>query len=166
MLTFFIILLPLIIIAFLQKFKIIDLSKVKKLISIKGIKNGFKKDIINIKNANYVTIMKNRWHLHALIGLGTTFSMLIFLLDMPFWQQLILIAFTSFMIQVIRELYLVNKGTPADFSDPRFGMYGSLLGLFLYGILSLFIIFKIWLLILLSSLIYIYVYHLVFNKNQ
>lgn len=162
---FILLLLPIVTIVLLNKFKVIDISFSLMLLTISNIKNSLKGDILDLKSG-YTTIKKNRWHLHALIGLATTFSMLVFILGIPFWQQLILIPYISFLIQAVRELYLVKKGNPADFSDPRFGMYGSLIGILLYGLLSIFIVFNIWILIIISIIIYAFVYHLVFNKKH
>ena len=152
----------------LHKIKIIDISYGIELLN--NIKQGFISDYKAVKEKGITSILSNRWHLHALIGLGTVFTLALFksISTMPFWQLIILIPLASFLIQCLREFVVAYsiKSMDVDFSDPRFGMYGSLIGVLIYGLLSLIIIFNSWLLITISLLIYLYVAYLVFKRKQ
>jgi len=133
------------------------------------MKEGFKEDYQTVKEGGYPAMVKKRWQLHGLIGLGTVFTMLLMksIYTMPFWQILILIPLVSFLIQGSREFGLsLYKNIPSDLSDARFGMYYSFVGTLLYGLLSLFITFTPWMFIIISVLIYAYVAYAVFVKKQ
>lgn len=154
-------------IVLLHKLKIVDASAGVAMLQL--MKDGFKEDYETVEEGGYAAMMKKRWHLHGLVGLGTVFTMLMpkSVFTMPFWQILILIPLVSFLIQAAREFALaVYKKIPSDLSDARFGMYYSFLGTLLYGLLSLFITFNIWIFALISVIIYGYVAYAVFVKKQ
>lgn len=159
-------------IVLLHKLKIIDASSGAVMIDI--IKDSFKEDYKAVKKDGFIALLKNRWHLHGLVGVGTTFTMLLMssVYDMVYWQQLILIPLVSLIIQGFREFALalygdyIKKPRPADLSDARFGMYGSIIAILLYGLLSLFFVFNSWVLTGISLIIYSYVAYLVFKKKQ
>lgn len=155
----------------LGKFKVIDISSLVGL--IKNIKDGFKNDYLTVKNYGFSGIKKRRWHLHFLIGLGTVFTSLISSFHIAdfdqYWQQFILIVFIAFAIQVGREFALgLFKGIPSDFSDARFGGYGGVIGMILFGLFELIkpgyladIHF-----IVISAVIYLFTAYLVYFKKN
>ena len=155
----------------LGKFNVIDTSAFKSLMSL--IKDGFKNDYLTVKNYGFPGIKKRRWHLHFLIGLGTVFTFLISSFHIAdfdqYWQQFILIVFIAFGIQAGRELALgLFKGIPSDFSDARFGGYGGVIGMILFGLFELIkpgyledIHF-----IVISAVIYLFTAYLVYIKKN
>ena len=60
----------------LHKIKIIDISYGIELLN--NIKQGFISDYKAVKEKGITSILSNRWHLHALIGLGTVFTLALF----------------------------------------------------------------------------------------
>lgn len=155
----------------LGKFNIVDTSSFNSLTS--QMSDAFKSDFLTVKNSGISGILKKRWHLHFLIGLGTVFTFLISSFHIAdfdkYWQQFILIVLIAFLIQAGRELALgLFKGIPSDFSDARFGGYGAVVGMILFGISELLqpghlgdIHF-----IVISSVIYLFTAYLVYVKKN
>jgi hypothetical protein len=155
----------------LGKFNVIDTSSFKSLTSL--IRDSFKSDFLTIKNSGFAGALKKRWHLHFLIGMGTVFTFLISSFHIAdfdqYWQQFILIVLIAFLIQAGREFALgLFKGIPSDLSDARFGGYGAVVGMIIFGIFELIkpgyledIHF-----IVISIVIYIFTAYLVYIKKN
>jgi len=155
----------------LGKFNVVDTSSFNSLTS--QMSDAFKSDFLTVKNSGLSGILKKRWHLHFLIGLGTVFTFLISSFHIAdfdqYWQQFILIVLIAFFIQAGREFALGRfKGIPSDLSDARFGGYGAVVGMSLFGISELIqpgylgdIHF-----IVISLVIYLFTAYLVFIKKN
>jgi len=153
----------------LGKFNVIDTSSFSGMID--NFKGGFVSDYQTVKGKGFSGIKKKRWHLHALIGLGTAFTALISTFDIQsfdkYWQQFVLITLGSFMIQSGRELALgLFKGIPADFSDARFGAYGTAIGMVIIKIASQFVALTDIYYFSASCAVYALVAYLVYVKKQ
>jgi hypothetical protein len=153
----------------LGKFKVIDMSSFDGM--IENFKEGFKSDYKTVKEKGFAGIKKNRWHLHALVGLGTAFTALMSIFDIQsfdkYWQQFILITLVSFMIQAGREFALgLLKKIPSDLSDARFGAYGTIIGMIAIKISSYFVELGDVHYIVASLAIYAFVAYLVYAKKQ
>jgi hypothetical protein len=153
----------------LGKLKVIDMTSFNVMIT--EFKDGIKNDYLTLKEKGLDGVKKNRWHLHALIGLGTSFTALISLFDIQsfdkYWQQFILITLGSFMIQAGRELALgLFKGIKSDFSDARFGAYGTIIGMIIIKASSYVVELKDIHYIAVSAIIYAFVAYLVYMKKH
>jgi hypothetical protein len=155
----------------LGKFKVIETSAFGSMISL--IKEGFVNDYTVIKKEGFQGMKKRRWHLHSLIGIGTSATALISIFDIQsfdkYWQQFVLIVFGSFFIQAFRELALgLFKGIKSDFSDARFGGYASAVFMILFGVFSA--IFPKTLsdlhFVIISLICYLYTAYLVYIKKN